>query len=202
SDPGPSGIHGQEPRARLSRESTTPRVEEQSATCPLAHEARPRAAQIRPCRALRVAADRNLSLLAALPDDTHEPALQIEVVHVQPGELRDAHARPVEDLEDRAIAETGRAGAVRRLDEAPDLIHAQGMRECARHPRTDDLARGVLRQDPFTDEVPMERPYGREDARYRRRPVRRLIGSVRGSRHRWDEGPDDDVVHLVGPHDP
>src|SRR2546428_675096 len=201
-DPGTGGIDGQELRARLSRKPAAARVEEHRTAGPLAHEARPRAAEIRTHRVLRVAADRYLSLLPALPHDTHGSALQVEVVDVESRELRDAQAGPVEDLEDRAITEPGRGGAVGRLDEAPDLVHAQWMGKRARHARSHDVAGGVLRRDALAEEEAMERPNGGEDARHGRRFVRRVVRPVRGSRHRRDEGPDDDVVHLLGPHDP
>jgi hypothetical protein len=125
---------------------------------------------------LRVAADRHLSLLPALPHDADEPALQIEVVHVEPGEFRDPHARSVEELEDRAVTQSGRRGTVRRLDEAPDLLDAQRMREQARYARPDDLARRVVRRDPFVDQVAMERterPRGRVTPTS---PCRRRVG--------------------------
>src|SRR6266480_238259 len=201
-DPGTGGIDSQELRARLSREAAAPRVEEQRTTGPLAHESRPRAAEIRTHRLLRVTADRYLSFLPALPHDAHGSALQVEVVDVEPRELRDAQTGTVEDLEDRAITEPGRRGAVGRLDEAPDLVQAEWMGKRARHPRSHDLAGGVLRRDALAEEEAMERPNGREDARHGRRFVRGFLRPVRGSRHRRDESPDGAVVHLFGPHDP
>src|SRR5512132_4662072 len=129
---------------------------------------------------LGVSADRHLSLLPALPDDADEPALQIEVVHVEPREFLYPHTRSVEELEDRAVTQSDRRRTVRRLDEAPDLLDTQRMRERARYARSDDLARGVVRRDPLADQEAMERTNGREDARHRRRLVGRRLGSVRG----------------------
>jgi len=140
------------------------RVQEQGATGPLTRQSRAGAGQVGAQRVLRVAADRHLALLPALPHDADEPALQIEVVHVEPGEFRDPHARSVEELEDRAVTQSGRRGTVRRLDEAPDLLDTQRMRKRARYAGSDDLARGVVWRDPLADHEAMERTNGREDS--------------------------------------
>jgi hypothetical protein len=81
-DPGTGGIDSQELRARLSREPAAPRVEEQRATGALAHESRPRAAEIHTHRVLRVTAERRPAR-PALPHDAHG-CPQVEVVDVGP----------------------------------------------------------------------------------------------------------------------
>ncbi len=127
-------------------------------------EPRPRAPQVGVHRLAREPPERDLAFLPALAEHPHRSLLQIHVVHVEP----DAAPRPgvpapySSSRIARSRSPDGRRG-VGRLEEAPDLVHRQRVRQRAR-----ELAAGP-----------------------RRWPGRATVPSRR--RNRWNERTDDSV---------
>ena len=116
-------------------------------------------------RLRRAGVERHDPLLAALTEHAHHLRAEIDVVHVEPGELAEAEAGRVEQFEDRAVAANQDDVADRRLDQRRHLV----LRQVRRHAdvalrRRDERARIVVDQT-FAAEVAEEGARGGQLAR-------------------------------------
>src|SRR4029077_11979454 len=73
----------------------------------------------------RVPADGDVALLAALAQDPDVPVVQVHVVDVEPGELRDPKARAVEQFEDGTVPHPRGRRGIGCLHEGPDVVDRQ-----------------------------------------------------------------------------
>src|SRR5215208_1625177 len=74
-------------------------------------EVRPSARRVASKRLGRLAADRDDPLLAALAHHAHETVVQVDRATLEADRLRHAEARPVQQLDERAVAQRARADA-------------------------------------------------------------------------------------------
>ena len=82
-------------------------------------------------RLRRRAAERNDALLGALAHDPHELSVRHDVVRPERAQLRDAHARAVEHLQDRAVAQVARSASVDAVKHLERLLLGKDLRERA-----------------------------------------------------------------------
>jgi hypothetical protein len=68
-------------------------------------EVRPAAGEVAPERLRGVAADRDDPFLAALPDHSNEPVVEVDAGLLEPDRLGDAQPRAVEELDERLVAQ-------------------------------------------------------------------------------------------------
>lgn len=83
----------------------------------------------------RRAPERNDALLAALADDPNDPLVEVDGALLETDRLGDAEARPVQELDERAVASSARRRPVRRRDQALDLGRRERAWKPARAPR-------------------------------------------------------------------
>src|SRR5215207_7311704 len=109
-------------------------------------------------RVQRGLAEGHYALLAPLALDANHPPAEVNVLHVQLHQLRDAHARAVEHLQNGAVALPQVRRNVGRLYEAHGVLHGQVGRELLLEPRRRDELRGVRLDDSLAHEELEERP--------------------------------------------
>ena len=116
-------------------------------------EGRPRRLEVAAQRRRRGCAEQELPLLVALAGDAQPAALEVDAVDGEPGELADAHAGRVEQLEHRRVATGERLvparHPARRGDErsASSTESTRGSRDGRRGARTP--ARGSISIRPW-----------------------------------------------------
>ena len=128
----------------------------------------------------RLSPDRDDPLLAALADDPYEPLLEVDASLLDPHRLRDAQARAVEQLDERAVAQRPRRDAVRRLDQALDLTPDSVRGSFLVRRGSSTAAAGLSARAAHQELVAEERAGSRGPARDRRRrePVLAELGDV------------------------
>src|SRR4051794_39302563 len=115
------------------------------------------------------AAEGDDSLLVSLAQAADEPVLQVDAAALEPDCFADPQSRPVEKLDERAVAEGTRGRSVRRLDQALDLARRKGAGEPGAAFRQVELGRGIVGPLAHKDQVVVEGPRGRGSARDRGR---------------------------------
>src|SRR5439155_6748558 len=80
-------------------------------------------------------------------------SLEVEVFQLEVEALRGAHPRGIEELEDRAVAQTAGFGRVRRLHERRGGFERQCPRQRAPAPRDLDVLRRIAVQRPGAKQV-------------------------------------------------
>ena len=144
SRPARRGEPAQDQERARAGERAALRVQEELRPVPPV-EVRAAAGEVAPERLDRLAADRDDALLAALADDAHEPVVEVDAALLEPDRLRDAQARAVEELDERAVAQRARRDA-----RSPPSISRSASpgreraRQLARPARQRDLGRGVV----------------------------------------------------------
>jgi hypothetical protein len=110
-------------------------------------------------RAERFAADRHDPLLRALPPDADFARVPVDAIQRQSGELREAQARRVEELEHRAVAHCQRVVGVcaRQRDEKRRLVGRECVRQFLRRLRRPQSRAGVGRDAALLGEIAVER---------------------------------------------
>ena len=111
-------------RPRARQRATTGVEEEIGSVAPVEVGASHR--EVPPKRLCSRPADGHDALLAALPDDAHEPTLEIDPALREPYRLRHPKARAVEELDERLVAHRSRLRSVRRLDQPLGLGGGEG----------------------------------------------------------------------------
>jgi hypothetical protein len=90
-------------------------IEEELWTVPTVEE-RPAAGEVSAYRLDALAAERDDPLLVSLAEAAHDPVVEVDAAAVQPHSLADAQPGPVEEFDERTVAEGARRRAVRRLN--------------------------------------------------------------------------------------
>ncbi len=199
-DPSRGRVLLEDAGAPLAGEPPAAQVQEHRRTRPSRGDLRPNPREVRAHRVTRVPADRDVAFLAPLPEDAHAPLLEVDVVHVEPDELRDPKAAGVERLEDGPVAHALRR-RVGMFQHARDVVDRQGPGQRARKLRADDGGRRVLGRLPFPQLEPVEGPDRRQRTHDRRRPVPSPVAMRRG-RDRGDVRRHRASVHLPSVRDP
>src|SRR5919197_4248819 len=131
-----------EERSR-ARERSALRVEEElRQVAPV--EERPPAREVAAERLGRLPPDRDDPLLVALAEAADEPVLEVDAAALERDRLRDAQARAVEELGERAVAKVARLRAGGRLDEPLGLRRRERAREPPRPAGQGELGGGVV----------------------------------------------------------
>jgi hypothetical protein len=110
-----------------------------------------------------LAPHRDDPLLAAFARDPHEAIAEIQIGHVEAGQLRQSQPRGIEQLHDRAVPQHQRFVAL-ELQQPRHLIHVQGLGQMARQLRRRHVAGGVRVHDVFPDQEGEEAPQGGQPA--------------------------------------
>src|SRR4051794_10326005 len=95
-------------------------------------EVRPAAGEVAAERLDGLAADRDDPFLRPLAEGADDAAVEIDCSALEADGLRDAQARPVQQLDERAVAEIARRGAGRGLDEPLGLGGRERARQASR----------------------------------------------------------------------
>jgi hypothetical protein len=111
--------------------------------------------------------ERDDPLLVALPDAPNEAAVEIDPAPLEPDGLADAQAGSVENLDERAVSQGTRCGAVGGIDQALHLHRGEGSREARTAAWQIDVGGGIVAARSEEDEVAVERSGGRGPARDR-----------------------------------
>src|SRR5581483_6011997 len=164
-----------------------------------AREARPLVLEVGRERAARGTAERDESLLVALPVHAQRALVEEAAVEGQAGGLAHPDAGAVEDLEERAVAERRRAG-VGSGQEALDVARGERGREAPRLARLAEVGERALRHLALGDRELEEPAQRREPTRLRPRRdpalgLRRLEREHELARHASGVG---DPEALVG----
>src|SRR5439155_20299107 len=112
----------------------------------------------------RFFSERHHPLLAALPANTNEFLLEVDVGEVEVDGLAAAQSRRVDELDERPVAERERAVAVERLERRLDLLAFRGIRQSSRPARAERGVGNVRR----AEREAQERAHGGETPRDRR----------------------------------
>ena len=132
----------------LARQRAAAEVDEQPRLDPLADQLRAAAAQVVGHGARGGAADRHQPLLRALAPREHDAVDQVDLAHVEVDRLRRAQAARVHQLQQRAVAQRDRVGALRLLQQALHLRAAQHARQLAAPARRGSCAVGSDSRTP------------------------------------------------------
>src|SRR5437588_4464250 len=167
-----------EERAR-ARERAALRVQEElGPVAPV--EERTTAGEVAAQRLGRLAADRDDPLLVALAEAADEPVLEVDAAPLERHRLRDAQARAVEELGERAVAEVARLRAGGRLDEPLGLRRRERARKPARAARKVEVGGRIVAARAEERLVAEERAQRRRAPRDRRgrEPLGAQLGEV------------------------
>src|SRR5438045_3080173 len=107
--------------------------------------------------------------LAALPRAPYQPLVEIDAAAFEADSLGNADARPVKQLDEGAVAQRARAGAVRGSDQALGLPWRERPRQRAHPPGERELGGRVVGAGAEELEVAEEAPRRRRPPRDRRR---------------------------------
>ncbi|OPZ42586.1 MAG: hypothetical protein BWY94_02096 [Actinobacteria bacterium ADurb.BinA094] len=147
----------------------------------------------------RLLAERHDAGLAALAAD-HDLSLHgSHVAQAEPHQLHGAQAAAVEHLEDQAVAQGERVGALGRGDQSLHLGETQDARQPTTPARTGQAPRRVRRERPSLGEVTGEAAQGREFARQCGRGVAATPEVGAEAAHPTAVEPDDREVVLSEP---
>ncbi len=130
-EPGSAGVALDDLVQPLAGEPGAAVVDEQRGLEPVADEPRPAAADVGDERARGGRADRHEPLLGALAAGAQDPGLEVDVAELEPDRLRRTQPAGVHQLQQRAVAEGGRLGTARSLEQLADLVAAQYLRQPA-----------------------------------------------------------------------
>jgi hypothetical protein len=177
-----------------AREGASPGVQEELGPV-AAVEVRPAAGQVAAQGRGGGPPDRDHALLAPLPEHADEPTVEVDAAALDADGLGDAETRPVEELDERLVAQRTRLDAARCLDQALDLAGRERLRQRLGPPRQRDARGRVVGPAAQELQVAEEAPCGCLAARDRRsgQPVGPELCGVplelvdRGARHRPPE---------------
>ena len=158
-------LRGQPGRARvalddlvepLARQPGAAVVEEQARLQPVAGQPRAAALEVDLQRAAGGRADRDEPLLGALAARAQDALLEVHVADLEPGRLGGAQPAGVHDLQQRAVAQRGRLGALGLLEQERDLVAAEDLRELAGLARSAQVRGRVVGQHVLAAEMAVE----------------------------------------------
>ena len=143
-------------------------------------EERTTAREVAAQRLGRLAADRDDPFLVSLAEAADEPVLEVDAAPLERHRLRDAQARAVEELGERAVAEVARLRAGGRLDEPLGLRRRERARKPARAARKVEVGGRVVAARAEERLVAEERAQRRRAPRDRRgrEPVGAQLGEI------------------------
>src|SRR5262249_39867401 len=149
------------------RQRATLRIQEELGTVAPVEE-RPPAGEVAAERLDGRPADRDDPLLAALAGDAHEALVEVDAGLVEPDGLGDADAGSIEELDEGAVAQRPRRGAVGGSDQARGPAGGERARELAEARRQRELCGRVVVAYAEELQVSEEAPGRRRAARDRR----------------------------------
>src|SRR5919198_641089 len=161
-DGGSGHVALQDLGAALTGQPSAARVQEEGAARGARRERGPSPGHVPRQRPSGVLPQGHQALLAPLSQDADALLVEVDVVHVQADELRDAEPRAVQRLEDGAVAQRRGVRAARRLQHLLDLVHRERPWERPRHLGADRGAGRILLGFALPNQEPMERPHGGE----------------------------------------
>src|SRR3954468_1175092 len=164
----------------LAREAVAAVVDEQPRLVVVADQLRAAAAEVGAERPRGGGADRHHPLLGALAAGAQDARFEVEVADLEVDRLGGAQAAGVHDLQQRAVAERGRLGALRLGEQLRDLVAREHLRELAALARRLELGGRVVLDQVLAPQVAVEGAQARDLALQRRGLRARLVASPLG----------------------
>ena len=169
----------------LAGEPAAAVVEEQRGLHAVAHEPRPAPAEIGDERARGGRADRHQALLGALAAGPQHAGLEVHVADLETDRLRRAEPAGVHQLQQRAVAQRGRLGPPRRLQQPGHLVPGENLREAPALLGGTQVDGRVVGDQVLAAQVAVEGPQAGDLALQRRRRDRGAV--LPAGRHVGDE---------------